>query len=79
MLILIILLAYIGNVVNEVTVCTKSTCYHNGVCVETSIHPGFKCRCSGTGYYGDRCQHACPTPGVPVRKTSGFPFECVVI
>lgn len=36
--------------------CAQGPCYHNGVCVQTSQEPGYKCRCAGTGYYGARCE-----------------------
>lgn len=36
--------------------CAQGPCNHNGVCVQTSQEPGYKCRCAGTGYYGARCE-----------------------
>lgn len=36
--------------------CAQGPCNHNGVCVQTSQEPGYKCRCAGTGYYGSRCE-----------------------
>lgn len=36
--------------------CAQGPCQHNGVCVQTSQEPGYKCRCSGTGFYGARCE-----------------------
>ncbi|XP_050443072.1 protein crumbs-like isoform X2 [Adelges cooleyi] len=55
--------------------CAQGPCYHNGVCVQTSQEPGYKCRCSGTGYYGARCEQKC----FDQSHTKEVPFECIVI
>lgn len=37
--------------------CGETPCMHGGACSQTTMDPGYKCRCEGTGYYGPRCQH----------------------
>ncbi|XP_068632884.1 cubilin-like [Battus philenor] len=56
-------------------VCYRQPCVR-GICIQTAQDPGFACKCEGTGYYGQRCEKACPT--IPVRGLV-FPHECVVI
>lgn len=51
-------------------VCVTSPCQH-GSCTQISQMPGYKCRCEGTGFYGNRCQIRCPT--------EAYPVECIVI
>ncbi|XP_026686681.1 delta-like protein B [Diaphorina citri] len=37
--------------------CDTNPCYHGGRCTQTfQDRTGYKCRCSGTGYYGKKCQ-----------------------
>jgi EGF-like domain. len=38
-------------------VCQRNPCHNGGTCSQTSFEPGYRCRCEGTGYYGNRCQH----------------------
>ncbi|KAJ8737333.1 hypothetical protein PYW07_000604 [Mythimna separata] len=56
-------------------VCARLPCM-GGICIQTMQDPGFTCKCEGTGFYGQRCEKACPT--VPVRGMV-FPHECIVI
>lgn len=35
--------------------CDPNPCLHGGTCIQISQHPGFRCRCEGSGYYGLRC------------------------
>jgi hypothetical protein len=37
--------------------CQRNPCHNGGTCSQTSFEPGYRCRCEGTGYYGNRCQH----------------------
>ncbi|KAG8247522.1 adhesive plaque matrix protein 2-like isoform X1 [Homalodisca vitripennis] len=59
-------------------VCQRSPCLNNGSCSQTTLAPGYKCRCEGTGFYGNRCQNACPRPGKSMLNHP-VPFECIVI
>ncbi|GJQ87989.1 hypothetical protein Trydic_g12915 [Trypoxylus dichotomus] len=59
--------------------CHPSPCQHGGSCIQISQPPGFKCRCEGTGYFGARCNRACPRPGVRLLGDVVFPYECIVI
>ncbi|XP_054273931.1 adhesive plaque matrix protein 2-like [Macrosteles quadrilineatus] len=59
-------------------VCQRSPCLNSGSCSQTSVSPGYRCRCEGTGYYGHRCQHACPKPG-SIGADFHYPYECIVI
>ncbi|XP_026331842.1 cubilin-like [Hyposmocoma kahamanoa] len=56
-------------------ICSRRPCIR-GICLQTMQDPGFTCKCEGTGYYGMRCEKACPT--VPTRGLV-FPHECIVI
>ncbi|XP_039763428.1 cubilin-like [Pararge aegeria] len=56
-------------------VCSRTPC-QRGICIQTVQDPGFTCKCEGTGYYGQRCEKACPTTAVYGLV---FPHECVVI
>ncbi|CAG9782013.1 unnamed protein product [Diatraea saccharalis] len=59
---------------------SSNVCYHmpclRGICIQTVQDPGFACKCEGTGFYGQRCEKACPT-----MHTRGqvYPHECIVI
>ncbi|XP_060521191.1 protein crumbs-like [Cylas formicarius] len=56
----------------------NNPCQHGGTCIQISQQPGYKCRCEGTGYFGMRCNRACPVPGAG-RIGDIFPYECIVI
>ncbi|XP_041987298.1 hyaluronan-binding protein 2-like [Aricia agestis] len=56
-------------------ICNSLPCMR-GNCLQTQQDPGYLCKCEGTGYYGQRCEKACPT--APVRGLV-FPHECIVI
>lgn len=61
----------------RMNVCEPNPCYHEGQCTQTSQESrGFKCRCSGTGFYGKRCQFACPST---FESVTNFPYECIII
>lgn len=36
-------------------VCFNQPCMNGGSCIQISQFPGYRCRCEGTGYYGQRC------------------------
>ncbi|KAF5278998.1 hypothetical protein FQA39_LY05676 [Lamprigera yunnana] len=57
-------------------ICSPNPCLHGGSCLQTSHHPGYKCRCEGTGYFGTRCNRACSSNGI---KDQVFSYECIVI
>lgn len=56
----------------------SSPCLHNGVCIQVTQAPGYRCRCDGTGFWGSRCQRKCPGKEETYLLTR-FPYECVVI
>ncbi|KAJ2954512.1 hypothetical protein O0L34_g2795 [Tuta absoluta] len=56
-------------------ICYRVPCLR-GICIQTMQDPGYSCKCEGTGFYGRRCEKACPT--IPMRGLV-FPHECVVI
>ncbi|CAH0716710.1 unnamed protein product, partial [Brenthis ino] len=56
-------------------VCSRLPC-SRGICTQTAQDPGFACKCEGTGFYGQRCEKACPTVAVHGLV---FPHECIVI
>ncbi|CAH1099068.1 unnamed protein product [Psylliodes chrysocephalus] len=53
-------------------------CMHNGTCIQISQQPGYKCRCEGTGFFGNRCSRVCPIPGQG-RIGTIYPYECIII
>ncbi|XP_053624409.1 cubilin-like [Plodia interpunctella] len=55
--------------------CYRMPCLR-GICIQTAMDPGFSCKCENTGFYGQRCERACPT--IPMRGLV-FPHECIVI
>ncbi|XP_012258141.1 protein crumbs-like [Athalia rosae] len=59
-------------------ICYRRPCRHGGSCLQISQDPGFKCQCEGTGFYGPRCDNACPGPQNSLIH-GPFPYECVVI
>ncbi|XP_046470743.1 protein crumbs homolog 2 [Neodiprion pinetum] len=58
--------------------CYRRPCKHGGSCLQISQHPGFKCQCEGTGFFGALCDKACPGPQNLLTR-GPFPYECVVI
>ncbi|CAK1554749.1 unnamed protein product [Leptosia nina] len=56
-------------------VCVRMPCLR-GICIQTTQDPGFTCKCEGTGFYGQRCEKACPTDQ---SRGLVFPHECIVI
>ncbi|XP_077302025.1 protein lin-12-like [Arctopsyche grandis] len=58
-----------------INICSRLPCLNKGNCIQITQGPGFKCRCEGTGYYGDKCEKACPMGGFAVK----IPYECIVI
>ncbi|KAL0852350.1 hypothetical protein ABMA28_000553 [Loxostege sticticalis] len=56
-------------------VCSRMPCLR-GTCIQTVQDPGFTCKCEGSGFYGQRCENACPT-FMPARGV--YPIECIVI
>ncbi|CAH4038693.1 unnamed protein product [Pieris brassicae] len=65
------------NVIRERTsnICSRMPCVR-GICIQTVLDPGFTCKCEGTGFYGQRCERACPTDQ---SRGLAFPHECIVI
>ncbi|XP_066151145.1 protein cueball-like [Euwallacea fornicatus] len=57
---------------------TNNPCMHGGTCIQISQQPGYKCRCEGTGFFGMRCNRACPVPTAG-RIGDIVPYECIVI
>ncbi|CAO1320750.1 unnamed protein product [Diamesa tonsa] len=55
--------------------CSRTPCLNYGTCIQISQMPGYKCRCEGTGYWGNRCQRSCPKD----NSAGNYPYECVVI
>ncbi|KAJ1525067.1 hypothetical protein ONE63_009912 [Megalurothrips usitatus] len=58
--------------------CGETPCQHGGACSQTTMEPGYKCRCEGTGFYGPRCQYECPSPGA-LAAGRAYPHECILI
>ncbi|XP_072931279.1 uncharacterized protein [Epargyreus clarus] len=56
-------------------VCYRLPCVR-GICIQTVQEPGYACKCEGTGYFGRRCEKACPTA---LMHGMVFPHECIVI
>ncbi|XP_037088006.1 uncharacterized protein LOC119108529 [Pollicipes pollicipes] len=56
--------------------CRPSPC-ERGFCVQTASHPGFKCYCFGTGYYGERCENNCGAIRRRRWNDLTFPLSCV--
>ncbi|KAL7291163.1 multiple epidermal growth factor-like domains protein 6 [Trichogramma pretiosum] len=57
---------------------SQTRCLHGGTCLQITANPEYKCLCEGTGYFGYRCEKACPGRDNPNYK-GPFPLECVVI
>ncbi|XP_059059788.1 uncharacterized protein LOC131853013 [Achroia grisella] len=57
-------------------ICFRMPCLR-GICIQTTQDPGFTCKCEGTGFYGQRCEKACPS-SVTLHGLI-FPHECIVI
>lgn len=58
--------------------CSRGPCLHRGVCIQITQTPGYRCRCEGTGYFGNRCQRKCPNAEESLM-IGQFPYECIVI
>ncbi|XP_028160465.1 uncharacterized protein LOC114352902 [Ostrinia furnacalis] len=56
-------------------VCNRKPCLR-GICIQIIEDPGFSCMCEGTGFYGQRCEKACPTM---LMRGQVFPHVCIVI
>ncbi|KAE8748307.1 hypothetical protein FOCC_FOCC004943 [Frankliniella occidentalis] len=59
--------------------CGESPCQHGGACSQTTMDPGYKCRCEGTGFYGPRCQYQCPSPGTEGVGNRAIQLACILI
>ncbi|XP_058123421.1 protein crumbs-like [Anopheles ziemanni] len=59
-------------------ICSRQPCMNGGSCTQVTAMPQYKCRCEGTGYWGNRCQRLCPKPEQAGQDVK-FPHECVVI
>ncbi|XP_046389892.1 adhesive plaque matrix protein 2-like [Ischnura elegans] len=59
-------------------ICSENPCLNDGACSQTTVDPGYRCRCEGTGFYGSRCEHACPS-STNQRYMRKYPYECIVI
>lgn len=62
---------------NDVCGGVNSVCRNGGSCIQVSYSPGFRCKCEGTGYWGERCHLKCSDSNT--YPHGGFPYECVVI
>lgn len=58
--------------------CSREPCQHRGVCIQITQAPGYRCRCEGTGYWGNRCQRKCPNTEESLMMGQ-YPYECIVI
>uniref|UniRef100_A0A182JSG4 EGF-like domain-containing protein n=1 Tax=Anopheles christyi TaxID=43041 RepID=A0A182JSG4_9DIPT len=59
-------------------ICNRQPCMNGGTCTQVTTMPQYKCRCEGTGYWGNRCHRICPKPD-QLPPGIKFPHECVVI
>ncbi|XP_052860177.1 protein crumbs-like isoform X2 [Anopheles cruzii] len=59
-------------------ICSRKPCMNGGSCTQVTAMPQYKCRCDGTGYWGNRCHRLCPKPD-QLAPGNKFPYECVVI
>ncbi|ETN59530.1 hypothetical protein AND_008892 [Anopheles darlingi] len=59
-------------------ICSRQPCMNGGSCTQVTAMPQYKCRCDGTGFWGNRCHRLCPQPDQLAPGTK-FPYECVVI
>ncbi|XP_014206791.1 uncharacterized protein LOC106638228 [Copidosoma floridanum] len=54
----------------------SSRCLHDGICIQISSKPGYRCSCAGTRFFGVHCDKPCPKvvdPQDPLQDV------CVVI
>lgn len=58
--------------------CGSEPCQNKGNCIQISQSPGYRCRCEGTGFWGNRCQRKCPI-GEESFLVNPFPHECIEI
>uniref|UniRef100_A0A182WM00 EGF-like domain-containing protein n=1 Tax=Anopheles minimus TaxID=112268 RepID=A0A182WM00_9DIPT len=59
-------------------ICNRQPCQNGGTCTQVTTMPQYRCRCEGTGYWGNRCHRMCPKPD-QVQQGTKFPHECIVI
>lgn len=62
----------------EVNYCSGKNPCKNGVCLQISVPPKYKCSCQGTGFYGLHCEKDCHVP-FDHRQRVFPPLECIVI
>merc|ERR1719474_560933 len=60
--------------------CLNQPCKNKGVCVQLK-YGGYRCECTGTGFYGQTCEQSCPQTPSEFRSFEGgnFPLECLLI
>ncbi|XP_070497521.1 protocadherin-like wing polarity protein stan [Chironomus tepperi] len=59
-------------------ICGRQPCINGGTCLQTSLSPGYKCKCEGTRHYGNRCQRPCPNSR-NFEQFTIIPHECIEI
>jgi len=62
-------------------ICDTQPCKNGGICLNSSSggNRTFKCLCHNTGYTGDTCSEACPSPGALTFSTHQDAFSCILI
>uniref|UniRef100_A0A182MLM5 EGF-like domain-containing protein n=1 Tax=Anopheles culicifacies TaxID=139723 RepID=A0A182MLM5_9DIPT len=59
-------------------ICNRQPCQNGGTCTQVTTMPQYRCRCEGTGYWGNRCHRICPKPD-QMQPGAKFPHECVLL
>ncbi|XP_057381366.1 protein crumbs-like [Daphnia carinata] len=58
--------------------CSSRPC-NRGSCLQILNSPnGYNCLCSGTNYFGDRCEQRCPRRS-SLRAGERLPIQCIVV
>jgi len=68
----------------ELDPCLSNPCLNRGECIQLRFGR-YKCECTGTNFYGEKCQKACPLRlganafGMAEDGSPDFPLECLII
>jgi len=68
----------------ELDPCLSNPCLNRGECIQLRFGR-YKCECTGTNFFGDKCQKACPPRlganafGMVEDGLPDFPVECLII